>query len=61
MSEGELARLFQAFYRGETGRATTAGHGLGLAIVKRIADGYGWRLEVRSEVGVGTEFIVHFA
>ncbi|MEM1435176.1 MAG: HAMP domain-containing sensor histidine kinase [Pseudomonadota bacterium] len=60
MSEDELARLFQAFYRGETGRATTAGHGLGLAIVKRIADGYGWRLDVRSELGVGTEFVVLF-
>ena len=61
MTQEEQERLFQAFYRGESGRAAATGHGLGLAIVKRIADRYGWSLDVKSEPGVGTEFFVYFS
>lgn len=36
------------------------GIGLGLNIIKRICELTGWRLEVRSECGVGSLLIVHF-
>lgn len=36
------------------------GVGLGLNIIKRICELTGWRLEVRSECGVGSLLIVHF-
>ena len=36
------------------------GIGLGLNIIKRICELTGWRLEVRSECGIGSLLIVHF-
>lgn len=47
--ENVRARIFKPFY---TTRAD--GTGLGLPIAKRIAEEYGWRLEIDSEVGRGT-------
>lgn len=52
-----LPRLFERFYR-PGGRRD--GLGVGLAIVKRICDHYGWRVNVRSTPGVGSEFTVTF-
>ncbi|MEM1231069.1 MAG: HAMP domain-containing sensor histidine kinase, partial [Pseudomonadota bacterium] len=60
MSPEEQKQLYQAFYRGEGGRNQANGYGLGLAIVKRIADRYGWDLDVESAPGEGTEFSVLF-
>ncbi|HEX7326113.1 MAG TPA: HAMP domain-containing sensor histidine kinase [Rhodanobacteraceae bacterium] len=52
MSEEDLERAFQPFYRGSrTGRS---GHGIGLAIVRRIADRYGWPVTLESTLGEGT-------
>lgn len=51
------AQLFQKFYRVEddTGQSIE-GTGLGLSIVKAIIEGYGGRVWVRSEIGVGSTF-----
>ncbi|TAN01772.1 MAG: HAMP domain-containing histidine kinase, partial [Rhodanobacteraceae bacterium] len=58
MSEEDLERAFQPFYRGSrTGRR---GHGIGLAIVRRIADRYGWRVTLESTLGKGTTATAHF-
>jgi signal transduction histidine kinase len=58
MSEEDLERAFQAFYRGS--RTGDRGHGIGLAIVRRIADRYGWRVALESTLGKGTRATVHF-
>jgi signal transduction histidine kinase len=56
---GELARLFEPFYRRNEGEETTRGWGLGLAFVKRIAEQHGGKTEALSESGLGTTFRIH--
>jgi len=54
MSDEQLPRIFDAFY--------TTGHfgsGLGLAIVWDIIQSHGFTIDVRSEPGRGSVFIVH--
>jgi len=58
MSEEDLERAFQAFYRGS--RTGGTGHGIGLAIVRRIADRYGWQVDLESALGRGTVAIAQF-
>ncbi|HEX7348428.1 MAG TPA: HAMP domain-containing sensor histidine kinase [Rhodanobacteraceae bacterium] len=58
MSEEDLERAFQAFYRGS--HTGNRGHGIGLAIVRRIADRYDWRVTLESTLGKGTRATVHF-
>ena len=56
--EGELARIFQKFYRLDAARSSrTGGAGLGLAIVKEIIQAHGENIDVVSTEGVGSEFI----
>ena len=49
----DQARVFERFYRGRN--VSTSGSGLGLPIAKRIVESHGGRIDVRSEVGAGTE------
>lgn len=58
MSEADLKKIFQPFFRAEHGRR--GGHGVGLTIVKRLADRFGWPIEFRSEMGQGTVVTVRF-
>jgi signal transduction histidine kinase len=58
MSEEDLERAFQTFYRGS--RTGDKGHGIGLAIVRRIADRYGWDVGLESTLGKGTTAVAHF-
>jgi two-component system phosphate regulon sensor histidine kinase PhoR len=53
ISRRDKARIFERFYRGSN--VSTSGSGLGLPIAKRIIESHGGRIDVRSEVGVGTE------
>ncbi|HEX6200373.1 MAG TPA: ATP-binding protein, partial [Thermoanaerobaculia bacterium] len=58
--EDSVPRIFERFYRVDKGRARDeGGTGLGLAIVKHVAQSGGGRVEVESELGVGTVFRVH--
>jgi len=51
----DLPRLFDRFWRAEESRSRDyGGSGLGLAIVRAIVQAHGGRVEVASEVGVGT-------
>jgi two-component system phosphate regulon sensor histidine kinase PhoR len=52
----DQARIFERFYRGRN--VHTSGSGLGLPIAKRIVESHGGRIDVRSEVGAGTEIDV---
>ena len=58
--QGELDRIFEEFYRGESSKAENsgAGFGLGLSIVKRICGLLGHPLIVTTRPGTGTVFRV---
>lgn len=56
-----LSRIFERFFRVDKGRSREqGGTGLGLAIVKHICLNYGFKVQVKSKVLEGTEFIVYF-
>ena len=56
LSETDLSRMFQRFYRGDPSRARSSrsGSGLGLAIVQQIAVNHGGRIEARNHSAGGT-------
>ena len=56
LSESDLAKMFQRFYRGDPSRARSArsGSGLGLAIVQQIVFNHGGRVEARNHPEGGT-------
>jgi signal transduction histidine kinase len=59
LPEEDLARAFERFYLYDRhGQGRRLGTGLGLAIVKELAEAMGGSVEVRSEVGKGTSFLV---
>ena len=59
MSEEFLAHLFEPFAREHTGaNSSYEGTGLGMAIVKQLVEKMGGTIEVESEEGVGSRFIV---
>jgi 2-iminoacetate synthase len=56
--KNEMSRLFTQFFRASNVQ-DVIGTGLGLTIVKEIVDKHGGQIQVESEEGLGTTFIVH--
>lgn len=60
--EEDLPFIFERFYKVDKSHAhsSSKGTGLGLAIAKEIVRMHGAQIEVFSQVGVGTRFVVNF-
>lgn len=59
ISPEHLPRLFERFYRSDRARSRElGGTGLGLAIVKHIIQAHGGTVDVQSELGKGSEFVL---
>ena len=59
ISKESLPHLFEKFYRVHNKEEKVSGTGLGLSICKEIIQGHGGWIDVQSELGVGTVFLVH--
>jgi two-component system NtrC family sensor kinase len=55
IAETDLAKIFQPFFTAKKGR----GMGLGLPICQRIVKNHGGRIEVKSQQGIGTAFMIY--
>jgi len=55
MDADAIRRIFQPFYSEKPN-----GTGLGLAITRKLVEAHGGAIEVRSEAGIGTEFVLTF-
>jgi len=62
LSIGDQARIFERFFRVDPSRARHAGEGsgLGLSIVDAVMKAQGGSVTVRSELGKGANFTLHF-
>jgi signal transduction histidine kinase len=62
ISENELPFIFERFYRADKSRnRNTGGAGIGLAIVKSVIAAHGGTVDVQSEPGKGSRFIITFS
>jgi signal transduction histidine kinase len=58
IAKEDLDKIFQPFYRG--GDRKKEGQGIGLSIVHRLAERYGWPVQLDSEPGHGTRASIRF-
>ncbi len=59
IAETEREKIWGRFYQVDPARSGEEGSGLGLAIVAQIAEALGGRMSLVSELGVGSEFVLH--
>lgn len=57
ISEEDQGKIFEQFYRIKD-RIHIQGNGLGLNIVKGIVELHGWKIELKSSFGQGSEFVI---
>jgi PAS domain S-box-containing protein len=58
MSEDQVQRVFDKFYRADNSNSAVEGAGLGMSIVKEIVEAHGGRVRVESVPGQGTRVSV---
>jgi len=58
IAPGRIGQLFQPFGGGTSGTSGEPSTGLGLYICSRVAEAHGGRIDVESQVGEGSRFIV---
>ncbi|MBB3112971.1 signal transduction histidine kinase [Paenibacillus phyllosphaerae] len=61
ISQEDLNRIWDRFFKGDKARSRKLGTGIGLSIVKHILDLHDARIEVESELGQGTTFTITMA
>jgi two-component system OmpR family sensor kinase/two-component system sensor histidine kinase BaeS len=54
----DIAFIFDRFWRGDKSRTERVNSGLGLAIAKQLIHAHGGTIDVESEIGKGTTFII---
>ncbi|MDT8403242.1 HAMP domain-containing sensor histidine kinase [Sulfuriflexus sp.] len=55
ISREHIQRVFDRYYTGATGN-----EGIGLSLVKRICQRFGWRIDIDSREGYGTQILLSF-
>ena len=61
IAKENIKKITNRFYREDQSRSrNTGGSGLGLSIVKKIVEKYNAKLEVKSELGKGSQFMIIF-
>ena len=60
IQKDKLDKIFDRFYQvDDSSRKNFGGSGIGLALVKELIDLHQWEIDVKSEIGKGTEFSIH--
>ena len=62
LSQADQEKIFERFYRADPARVRSAGEGsgLGLSIVDAVMGAHGGYVSVKSELGLGSTFTLHF-
>ena len=56
--EDAIGHIFEKFYRVRENEAKIPGTGLGLSICRQIVQGHGGTIEIKSKLGIGTNFLI---
>jgi signal transduction histidine kinase len=56
--ESDRHSIFEPFYRAQLSKADVPGIGLGLSVARRIVEAHKGRIDIKSQVGKGTTFLI---